>query len=98
MCCMYGGLRDYTFHNHHQHRRRHQDQIQHLHLGGSDYCGESSWADLEMADWEMADLEMAGGGVGWRSKCWDQLGGHTCVQYQVDMLRRGRLRALPQNC
>ena len=47
---MYGELRGHTFHNHRQHRTSHQDQNQHRHRDCLDYCGESSWADLEMAD------------------------------------------------
>ena len=89
---MYGELRGHKFHNHRQHRTSHQDQNQHRHRDCLDYCGESSWADLEMADF----VE-----VGWRSKCGDQEGGHTCVlqlafRFRTDVLWSGWRRALLQ--
>ena len=51
-----------------------------------------------MAELKMAAAEMAGGGGRWRSKDWGLVGGHTCVCFQVDMLRRGLLLTWPRNC
>ena len=79
---LYGELRGHTFHNHRQHRRSHQDQNQHRHWDGLDFCGESSWADLEMADFAE---------VGRRSKCGNQEGEHTCVNRLAGEFQFGAL-------